>query len=93
LLNTGACVGAMTLLVTNGRLLPKFIPSFTWYLNDTISEGSGKASLYATARSAMGRRKRPWTEADEAMWNTVYEITAEEREKAIERSKRQSGGK
>lgn len=87
LLNTGACVGAMTLLVTSGRLLPKFIPSFTWYINDAITPGMGKAPLYATARTAMGRRKCQWTEADEAMWNAVYEITAEERKDAIERSK------
>ncbi|MEI8375564.1 MAG: putative sugar nucleotidyl transferase [Planctomycetota bacterium] len=91
LLNTGTYVGAMTLLVTNGKLLPKFIPSFAWYLNDTISQGTGKAPLYATARTAMERRKCPWTEADEAMWNAVYEITAEERENAIERSMRRIG--
>ena len=84
LLNTGACVGAMTLLVTSGKLLPKFIPSFTWYLNDAITPGFGKDALYATARTAMGRRKCQWTEADEAMWNAVYEITGEEREDAIE---------
>ena len=87
LLNTGACVGAMTLLVTSGRLLPKFIPSFTWHINDAITPGMGKAPLYATARTATGRRKCQWTEADEAMWNAVYEITAEERKDAIERSK------
>ena len=40
----------------------------------------------------MGRRKCQWTEADEAMWNAVYEITAEEREDAIERCKRRSQG-
>ncbi len=93
LLNTGTCVGAMTLLVTSGKLLPKFIPSFTWYLNDSIIPGAGKTALYATARTAMGRRKCSWTEADEALWNAVYEITAEEREDAIERCKRRTQGK
>ncbi len=92
LLNTGACVGAMTLLVTSGKLLPKFIPSFTWYLNDAVTQGFGKDSLYATARMAMGRRKCQWTEADEALWNAVYEITAEEREDAVARSKRRTQG-
>ncbi len=87
LLNTGACVGAMTVLVTSGKLLPKFIPSFTWHLNDAITHGTGKAAIYATARAAMGRRQCSWTEADEAMWNAVYEITAEEREYVVERSR------
>ncbi|MGO9110521.1 MAG: putative sugar nucleotidyl transferase [Thermoguttaceae bacterium] len=90
LLNTGACVGAMTVLVTSGTLLPKFIPSFTWYLNDAIIRGSGKASVYATARTATERRKCPWTEAEEAMWNAVYEITEEEREDAVRRSIRRT---
>ena len=91
LLNTGACVGAMTLLVASGKLLPKFIPSFTWYLNDAIIPGAGRAARYATARTAMGRRKCQWTDADEALWNAVYEITAEEREDAIRRENRATG--
>jgi UDP-N-acetylglucosamine diphosphorylase/glucosamine-1-phosphate N-acetyltransferase len=93
LLNTGACVGAMTVLVSDGKLLPKFIPSFAWYLNGAITHGAGKESLYATARTAMGRRKCPWSGADEAMWNAVYEITAEEREDAVEKCKRRTQGK
>ena len=32
----------------------------------------------------MGRRNCPWTEDDEALWNAVYEITAE-REDGIQR--------
>ena len=31
LMNTGAYVGAMALIATNGKLLPKFLPSFAWY--------------------------------------------------------------
>jgi UDP-N-acetylglucosamine diphosphorylase / glucose-1-phosphate thymidylyltransferase / UDP-N-acetylgalactosamine diphosphorylase / glucosamine-1-phosphate N-acetyltransferase / galactosamine-1-phosphate N-acetyltransferase len=93
LLNTGACVGAMTLLVTSGKLLPKFIPSFTWHLNDAIIHGTGRESLYATARTAMSRRKRHWTAADEAMWNAIYELTKEEREEAVTRSQRRQAGR
>jgi len=93
LLNTGAYVGAMAVLVSSGKLLPKFIPSFTWYFNDAITSGTGKESAYATARTAMGRRKCEWTEADVAMWDAVYEITAEEREAAIARSVQRTGGK
>ena len=88
LLNTGAYVGAMSVLVTSGRLLPKFIPSFAWHFHDAIVAGAGKEAAYATARTAMGRRKCSWTAADEAMWNAVYEVTAKEREGAIERDSR-----
>jgi UDP-N-acetylglucosamine diphosphorylase/glucosamine-1-phosphate N-acetyltransferase len=93
LLNTGTCIGAMTLLVTSGKLLPKFIPSFTWHLNGAIIHGGGKAALYATARTAMGRRKCQWTEADEAMWDAVYDLTAKEREDTIEGSKPRTQGR
>lgn len=91
LLNTGTCVGAMTLLVTSGKLLPKFIPSFTWHLNDAIIHGTGKESLFATARTAMARRKCVWTEADESLWNAVYEMTATERDEAVAKSQRRQG--
>jgi hypothetical protein len=83
--NTGACVGAMTLLVADGKLLPKFIPSFAWYLNGAVIHGTGKQSLFATARTAMGRRNCPWTEHDETMWNAIYEMTKAEREDMIDR--------
>jgi len=88
LLNTGACIGAMALLVSSGTLLPKFIPSFTWYLNDVVSHGTGKEPLYATARTALSRRGCQWTEDDEALWNTVYEMTRDEREEAVEKQRK-----
>jgi UDP-N-acetylglucosamine diphosphorylase / glucose-1-phosphate thymidylyltransferase / UDP-N-acetylgalactosamine diphosphorylase / glucosamine-1-phosphate N-acetyltransferase / galactosamine-1-phosphate N-acetyltransferase len=90
LLNTGACVGAMAVLVSSGKLMPKFIPSFAWHLHDALTPGNGKASLYATARIAMSRRNCAWTEADETMWNAVYAMTAQERTDAIERSRRRT---
>ncbi len=82
LLNTGAYIGAMTLLVANGGPLPKFLPSFTWYLDGRISEGFGKPRFYHTARAAMARRGKTWTEIDEALWDAVYEMTAQQREVA-----------
>jgi hypothetical protein len=85
LLNTGAYVGAMTVLVAGGRLMPKFIPSFTWYFNNAIGLGGGKQPLYATAGTAMSRRGCNWTGLDEAMWDAVYKMTSQEREEAVDR--------
>ena len=56
LLNTGAYVGAMALVVATGGLLPKFIPSFAWLVGGVATEGFGKQRLYETARTAMARR-------------------------------------
>jgi UDP-N-acetylglucosamine diphosphorylase/glucosamine-1-phosphate N-acetyltransferase len=91
LLNTGAYVGAMSLIVGSGKLLPKFVPSFTWFLEDAASEGFGKARLYAAAATAMARRQFQWTPADESLWDEVFRITAPEREEAIARSRRRLG--
>jgi UDP-N-acetylglucosamine diphosphorylase/glucosamine-1-phosphate N-acetyltransferase len=92
LLNTGAYVGPMSVLVSSGRLMPKFIPSFTWYLNNEITPadgpGRGKESLYATAKTALGRRGCKWTKQDEAMWDAIYEMTRGEREAAMEKQVR-----
>lgn len=89
LLNTGAYIGAMSLLVSDGRLMPKFIPSFGWCVDGAVSNGFGKARLYATARAALARRDCVWTETEEKMWDAIYEMTAPSREAAIRKSRKQ----
>jgi hypothetical protein len=92
LLNTGAYVGAMTLIATTGRPLPKFIPSFAWFLEGVVTKGFGKKRLYETAATAMGRRGLKWTEADEAMWDAIFRITAPARDPAIKKGRRMLAG-
>jgi UDP-N-acetylglucosamine diphosphorylase/glucosamine-1-phosphate N-acetyltransferase len=90
-LNTGAYLGAMAVAVSDGSLLPKFMPSFTWYLGGTITLGTGKERLFGTARTVVGRRGRKWTAAEDAMWNHIYDITAADRDAAIARNQRRQG--
>ena len=92
LLNTGAYLGAMTIIATNGKLLPKFIPSFGWYIEGAVTKGFGKHKLYSTAKIAMSRRKCAWTEADQSLWDAIYELTAPERDEAIRKGRKQLGG-
>ncbi len=89
LFNTGAYVGAMCLIMATGKPLSKFIPSFSWLLDGVVTKGFGKKMLYKTAEAAMGRRNREWTEAQEAMWDTIFEITASVRNEAIRKGRRQ----
>ena len=93
LLNTGAYVGAMTLIMTTGTPLPKFVPSFAWFIEDMVTKGFGKRSLYHTAKTAMGRRKVEWTPAIEAMWDEIFNITAPERKEAIQKGRRAMSSK
>lgn len=89
LLNTGAYVGPMPVIVANGKLVPKFLPGFTWFMDGAVTKGFGKLQLFATARLAMARRKCVWTPEDESLWEAVYEMTAPERDEAFARARRQ----
>lgn len=88
LFNTGAYVGAMALIAATGKPLPKFIPSFAWFLEGVVTKGFGKKSLYQTARTAMGRRKREFTAAQESMWDEVFTMTAPARMEAVKKGRR-----
>jgi UDP-N-acetylglucosamine diphosphorylase/glucosamine-1-phosphate N-acetyltransferase len=88
LFNTGAYVGSMALIAGTGKPLPKFIPSFAWFLEGVVTKGFGKRKLYDTARIAMGRRGREWTEEQEAMWDAVFDVTAPARNDAIKKGRR-----
>ena len=88
LFNTGSYIGAMALIMATGRLLPKHIPSFAWFLDGITTKGFGKKKLYETARTAMPRRGCEWTGAEEKMWDAVFEMTAPVRDAAIKRGRR-----
>jgi UDP-N-acetylglucosamine diphosphorylase/glucosamine-1-phosphate N-acetyltransferase len=88
LFNTGAYVGAMTLILATGKPLPKHIPSFSWLLEGIVTKGFGRKKLYETAAIAMSRRKQQWTEAEEKMWEAVFEMTAPVRQVAIKKGRR-----
>jgi UDP-N-acetylglucosamine diphosphorylase/glucosamine-1-phosphate N-acetyltransferase len=88
LLNTGAYVGAMALLAATGKPLPKFIPSFAWFLEGVVTKGFGKRALYETARIAMGRRQRQWTPAQQAMWDEIFRLTEGPRLEAVQKGRR-----
>jgi len=87
-LNTGAYVGAMAIIMATGKPMQKFIPSFAWLLEGVVTKGFGKGKLYETARIVMARRGCKWTEADEAMWNALFEMTRARREELIKKGRR-----
>ena len=93
LLNTGAYVGAMALIAATGKPLPKFIPSFAWFLEGVVTKGFGKRKLYETAGTAMSRRKCAWTPGREAMWDEIFELTAPARNEAVKKGRRVLAGR
>ncbi|HPP11729.1 MAG TPA: putative sugar nucleotidyl transferase [bacterium] len=85
--NTGSSVGIMC-NITAGGILPKFFPSFVWYVNNKFMKGFGLEMMLETARSAMARRKRELSPEEEAVIRTVYELTREQRQAAIRKSRK-----
>jgi len=93
LLNTGAVVGVMSNVIASGEPSPKFIPSFCWYFRGRFSKGWGLRRMIETERVAMNRRSVSLTEEEATLFQTLYEMTKEEREKLIKRSKAKLRGK
>ena len=85
LLNTGSTIGIMCLLMASGAPLPKYIPSFAWFLNGRFSPGAGFKSLLKTAHAAVARRKCSLTEEDINLLRMVYDMTKEERDPLVKR--------
>jgi hypothetical protein len=78
----------MALIAATGKPLPKFIPSFAWFIEGIVTKGFGKGKLYETARTAMGRRGIEWTPAQVAMWDEIFKMTAEPRMDAVKKGRR-----
>ena len=88
LLNTGSIVGTAAILLATGAPLPKSIPAFAWFLNGMVSKGFGLKPLLETARIAMSRRKREFTDDDEKLLRHVFELTADERNVQVRRARK-----
>ena len=83
--NTGSSIGVMCMVLPDGGLLPRHIPSFSSVLSGTLSTSWTLQSGLEAARIAMSRRGRELTTAMEAQLRMLYEQTREEREQAFAR--------
>lgn len=85
LFNTGSSVGVMCLILPDGELLPKHVPSFSRIWHGELIDGLPLEKGLATARAAMGRRDKSLTVAQETLLRRVHQATRNERERALER--------
>ncbi|MFZ5516049.1 MAG: putative sugar nucleotidyl transferase [Candidatus Zhuqueibacterota bacterium] len=79
LLSTGSMVGIMSNIIHAGELTKKYVPSFTWFLNNRATKGFGFHHMISTAARAMERRGVTLTAEDEKMLETVFEMTQADR--------------
>jgi UDP-N-acetylglucosamine diphosphorylase/glucosamine-1-phosphate N-acetyltransferase len=93
LFNSGAYVGAMSLIMATGKPLPKYIPEFSWLIDGNVTKGFGRGKLYDTAKIAMSRRKMEFNEVERAMWDAIFEMTSPQRDELIKRGRRAMAAK
>lgn len=87
LLNTGSVFGMMSNVMSMGGLLPKFIPSFCWFMNNKILKGYGFKMFIKTAESVMSRRGRKLTEDDIRLLEYTYKLVKPERDALIKKGR------
>jgi UDP-N-acetylglucosamine diphosphorylase / glucose-1-phosphate thymidylyltransferase / UDP-N-acetylgalactosamine diphosphorylase / glucosamine-1-phosphate N-acetyltransferase / galactosamine-1-phosphate N-acetyltransferase len=83
LLNTGSSIGAMAMILPDGQLSPKHVPSFCKAARGELADGIDLEKALRTARVAMGRRNCELTPSLERLWRRLYVQTRAERESAI----------
>jgi len=87
ILNTGTVVGVMCNVMASGGVTPKFIPSFTMFLDNKVYKIPFKKTI-ETARTAMSRRKRTLSDAEVALLKAALELTKDERNELVRRSRK-----
>lgn len=85
LFNTGSSIGVMCLILPDGELLPKHVPSFSRIWHGDLIEGLPLDRGLATARAALERRNMELTDAQEQLIRRVHSQTLNERSRAIDR--------
>ena len=87
ILNTGTVIGIMCNVVGVGHLLPKYLPSFAWFLEGKVMKGFGLQSQIETAITTMSRRKVYLLPEEKDLIAYVYETTKGERLEAVRKSR------
>ncbi|MFH1779407.1 MAG: putative sugar nucleotidyl transferase [Candidatus Omnitrophota bacterium] len=89
LFNTGTVVGLMSIVVGGDGVLPKFIPSFCWFLNRKPTKGYGFDMLLETAKKVTSRRGRELTQAQIKLLEFAKELTKEETLALIKKARKE----
>jgi len=88
LFDTGTAIGVMAMVLPDGDLIPRHVPSFSRYWQGQILESWPLEKLFDIARTAMDRRGMEFSSTQEMLFRLLYAQTEEERRKALERRER-----
>ncbi len=84
-INTASSIGVLSVVLGVESVIPRFIPSCSWYMKRKMTKGFGFEKLLEATDTQMRRRNRHLTACDIKMLNIVYEITEPEREAIFRR--------
>lgn len=82
LLNTGTLLGAFCNLLPGG-LMPRYLPSFASWWHEALADRADLDELLNTANVVMQRRGLQLTPELDALYRTLYEDTAAQRDLAL----------
>lgn len=83
--DTGTAIGVMAMVLPDGDLIPRHLPSFSRYWQGQILESWPLEKLFDIARIAMDRRGMEFSSTQEMLFRLLYAQTEQERSKAFER--------
>jgi len=89
LFNTGSSIGLLSVILGGDGVLPKFIPSFSWYINRKVTKGFGFNKLVEAANNQLVRRNRPLSEAEIAVLKEAYRIAKPQRDVFVKKDRMQ----
>ncbi|MDA0831847.1 MAG: putative sugar nucleotidyl transferase [Planctomycetota bacterium] len=85
LFNTGSSIGVMCMILPNGGLLPKHIPSFGRIWRGELDDSLNFPAALHAAATAMLRRDQILTDAQRRLLHYVYQQSQSERHLALNR--------
>ncbi len=91
LFNTGSHIGCLCIILGGDGVLPKFIPSFAWYIHGRVTKGFGLKALIDGANAQMDKRGRRLSDADLALIKKVRELTRSELLECAKRDRKSIG--
>jgi len=90
LFDTGSAVGVMAMVLPDGDVIPRHVPSFSRYWQGGLLEGWPLEKMFDIARTAMDRRGVEFSSTQEMLFRLLYAQTEDQRAKAFDRMARET---
>ncbi|MDA3900844.1 MAG: putative sugar nucleotidyl transferase [Spirochaetes bacterium] len=84
LINTGTHIGCCSMSVHSGRMTPKYIPSFSVFIKNSLRQIKDISELIYSIKKIMKRRNKEMSSLFEKYIVNLYEETAQKRDGEIE---------